>query len=81
MEEYEESLRLALEAGSKFDIEERTQYSETLLHKCIDNYILKRQQAFEQAQDGQALNVAVDKKMEEVINRVLERFIRDNLTN
>jgi 26S proteasome regulatory subunit N2 len=36
LEEYEESLRLALEAGSRFDLNERTQYVETLIHKCID---------------------------------------------
>jgi 26S proteasome regulatory subunit N2 len=42
LEEYEESLRLALEAGEKFDLNERSQYVETLIHKCIDKYIEKR---------------------------------------
>ena len=42
LEEYEESLRLALEAGSKFNLDERSKYVETLIHKCIDKYIEKR---------------------------------------
>ena len=42
LEAYEESLRLALEAGDKFDLNSRNQYTETLIHKCIDNYIEKR---------------------------------------
>lgn len=42
LEEYEEALRLALEAGDKFDLNERSQYVETLLNKCIDKYIEKR---------------------------------------
>jgi len=42
LEEYEEALRLALEAGEKFDLNERSQYVETLLNKCIDKYIEKR---------------------------------------
>lgn len=42
LEEYEEALRLALQAGSKFDLSERSQYVETLIHKCIDQYIEKR---------------------------------------
>jgi 26S proteasome regulatory subunit N2 len=39
LEEYEESLKLALEAGSKFDLNERSEYIETLISKCIDLYI------------------------------------------
>ena len=42
LEEYEEALRLALEAGEKFDLNERSQYVDTLVHKCIDKYIEKR---------------------------------------
>lgn len=32
LEEYEESLRLALEAGDKFDINEKSAYVEKLIH-------------------------------------------------
>jgi len=40
LQEYEESLRLALEAGDKFDLEEKSLYVETLINKCIEKYIM-----------------------------------------
>jgi 26S proteasome regulatory subunit N2 len=69
LEEYEESLRLALEAGDKFDLNEKSQYVETLIHKCIDRYIEKRVQIFDHKQEG----IIVDNKMEGVINKMFDR--------
>ena len=69
MEEYEESLRLALEAGDKFDINEQSQYVETLIHKCIDKYIEKRVQM----KDNGDETVKIEAKMEQVINRMFDR--------
>lgn len=42
LEEHDDALRLALEAGDRFDIYADTQYSETLVSKCMDIYIEKR---------------------------------------
>ena len=42
LEEYDEALRLALDAGDKFNLTEKSKYVETLIHKCIDSYIEKR---------------------------------------
>lgn len=42
LQEHDEALRLALEAGDRFDISHDTLYTETLVHKCIDLYIQKR---------------------------------------
>jgi 26S proteasome regulatory subunit N2 len=42
LQEHDEALRLALEAGSRFDITNDNLYTETLVHKCIDLYIQKR---------------------------------------
>ena len=39
LQEHDEALRLALEAGESFNINAESQYSETLVHKCIDLYI------------------------------------------
>lgn len=47
LEEYEEALKFALEAGSKFNITEDSKYVETLIHKCIDHYIDKRKRQYE----------------------------------
>ena len=38
LEEYDDALRLALEAGDKFDISSENKYVQTLVHKCIDTY-------------------------------------------
>jgi len=36
MEEHEDALRLALEAGQKFDLNEKSQYVDKMIHQCID---------------------------------------------
>jgi 26S proteasome regulatory subunit N2 len=77
LEEYEESLRLALEAGDKFNINEKSQYVETLIHKCIDKYIEKRVQIFDQKDDS----VKIDEKMEGVINKMFDRCFQDGQLN
>jgi 26S proteasome regulatory subunit N2 len=77
LEEYEESLRLALEAGDRFELNERSQYVETLIHKCIDKYIEKRVQIFEKHQEG----LVIDEKMEQVINKMFDRCFQDGQFN
>jgi 26S proteasome regulatory subunit N2 len=77
LEEYEESLRLALEAGSKFDLNERSQYVDTLIHKCIDKYIEKRVALYDKKEEV----IFVDPKMEVVINRMFERCFIDGQFN
>lgn len=42
LEEHDDALRLALEAGSHFDISTDSKYVLTLVHKCIDSYTAKR---------------------------------------
>ena len=38
LEEYHDSLRLALCAGAHFDVNARTEYVDTLVARCIDEY-------------------------------------------
>lgn len=38
LEDFEESLRLALESGDKFDLNEKSQYVEKLINVCIETY-------------------------------------------
>jgi 26S proteasome regulatory subunit N2 len=42
LDEHDEALRLALEAGNHFDILQDNKYVNTLVHKCIDIYTQKR---------------------------------------
>ena len=77
LEEYEEALRLALESGEKFDLNERSQYVETLVHKCIDKYIEKRVAIV----DAKAEGVVIDAKMEGVITKMFDRCYQDQQFN
>lgn len=43
LEEFDESLRLALDAHEEFNLNERTQYVETLINQCIEKYIKLKQ--------------------------------------
>jgi 26S proteasome regulatory subunit N2 len=74
LEEYEEALRLALEAGDRFDLNERSQYVETLVHKCIDKYIEKRVAIVDKKEEG----IEIDAKMENVITKMFERCYQDH---
>lgn len=73
LEEYEEALRLALEAGPLFNLNERSQYVETLVHKCIDKYIEKRVAIVDHKTEG----VEIDAKMETVIAKMFDRCYED----
>jgi 26S proteasome regulatory subunit N2 len=77
LEEYEEALRLALAAGDKFNLNERSQYVETLVHKCIDKYVEKRVAIVDRKEEG----VVVDPKMENVVERMLLRCYDDGQFN
>ncbi len=74
MEQYDEALRLALESGSKFDIEERSAYVETLISKCIDDYKAKRVHNADTRSDED--KIMIDPKLEAVVNKMFERCIR-----
>lgn len=69
LQEHDEALRLALEAGDRFDIMTDNQYTETLLHKCIDLYIQRRVAIC----DYNDKSVQVDGRMEEIVNRKFEQ--------
>ena len=56
LEEFDESLRLALEAGDMFDLNEKSLYVETLINKCIDRYIKLRQDIVENKDGAPAID-------------------------
>lgn len=73
LEEYNDALRLALEAGDLFDIRTESKYVQTLVHKCIDTYTEKRVAIFEKKQEG----VEIDPRMEAIVNRKFEQCFKD----
>lgn len=73
LQEYNDSLRLALNAGKYFDISQKNEYVDTLLTKCIDEYTSLRRQA-----EATGEVVAVDPRMEGIIEQMFQRCYRDN---
>jgi len=73
LEEFDEALRLALESGDLFDLNEKSLYVETLINKCIDRYIKLRQELTESASS----TVVIDTKMERVIEKMFGRCFTD----
>lgn len=68
LQEHDEALRLALEAGDRFSITTDDLYTETLVHKCIDLYIQKRVAIIDQNDTG----IEIDGRMENIVNQKFE---------
>lgn len=79
LQEFNVSLRLALSAGSYFDVSVKNEYIETLLSKCIDEYTGLRRQQLEAAHKGDSEEepIVIDPRMEAIIERMFQRCYRD----
>ena len=73
LEEYDDALRLALEAGDKFDILQESKYVQTLVHKCIDTYTAQKVAIMEKK-----LDIKIDERMEAILNRKFEQCYAEN---
>uniref|UniRef100_M4BF93 Uncharacterized protein n=1 Tax=Hyaloperonospora arabidopsidis (strain Emoy2) TaxID=559515 RepID=M4BF93_HYAAE len=67
LEEYEDALRLALGAGTYFDLNMRSQYTDTIIATCIDNYVAVR------AKEDVEAEKALDPRLTHVVERMFER--------
>jgi len=65
---YEVALRFALGAGELFDVNQRSEYVETIIAKCIDSYTQKKV-----AGDGEE----IDPRQESIVNQMFARCFRD----
>ena len=77
LEEFDESLRLALEAGDRFDINDKGLYVETLLNQCIEKYIKLKQEQTDRKRGPEEPEVQIDQKMEVVIDKMFKRCFQD----
>ena len=71
LQEYNDSLRLALNAGKYFDTSVKSEYVDTLLIKCIDEYTMLRR-----SKEGND-TVVIDNRMENIIEQMFQRCYRD----
>jgi len=73
LEELDDALKYALGAGSLFDIEQSSEYVETLISKCIDEYIRLRVSVM----SGKGEEEKMDERLEAVVERMFERCFTD----
>uniref|UniRef100_A0A7S4DW45 26S proteasome regulatory subunit RPN2 C-terminal domain-containing protein n=1 Tax=Lotharella globosa TaxID=91324 RepID=A0A7S4DW45_9EUKA len=75
LEALDDSLRYALCAGEAFNVSGKTEYVETLLAKCIDEYIRLRIQESESKQKGGAEEKTepIDPRLISIVDQMFER--------
>ena len=72
LEELDDALRYALGAGPKFDVTSGSEYVQTLLSKCIDEYIRLRVAAYENKEDAAAA-AAIDPRLVAIVERMFDK--------
>ncbi|XP_076436013.1 26S proteasome non-ATPase regulatory subunit 1-like [Babylonia areolata] len=71
---YEESLTYALGAGDLFDVNNNSEFVQTIISKCIDHYTRLRVENAELAEEEQK---PIDPRLEAVVNRMFQRCFDD----
>jgi 26S proteasome regulatory subunit N2 len=73
LQEYNEALRTALCAGQYLDIGTKTEYIDTILAQCIDEYKVLRTKF-----EADPTSVTIDPRMEHIIEQMFLRCYRDH---
>jgi len=71
---FDDCLAYAISANNLLDINVKSEYIDTIISKCIDQYIKLRQQ---QAKPGEK-NVDIDPRLENIVNRMFDRCFAHN---
>ncbi|KAG0583531.1 hypothetical protein KC19_3G144500 [Ceratodon purpureus] len=72
--ELNDSLTYALGAGPLFDVSEDTEYVQTLVAKCVDEYILLSVKA---AEANEAEKTVLDPRLVAIVERMLDKCMQD----
>lgn len=72
LEELDDALRYALGAGPKFDVTSGSEYVQTLLSKCVDEYIRLRMAAYKNKEDAAAA-AAIDPRLVAIVERMFDK--------
>ncbi|XKL67270.1 hypothetical protein PGB90_010690 [Kerria lacca] len=70
---FNDSVHYALCAGNLFDVNDRSEYVETIIAKCIDLYIQNQCERFDKPNE----NIEVDNRLIEIVNRMVKRCLDD----
>uniref|UniRef100_A0A7S4R0V7 26S proteasome regulatory subunit RPN2 C-terminal domain-containing protein n=1 Tax=Alexandrium monilatum TaxID=311494 RepID=A0A7S4R0V7_9DINO len=76
LEEYDDARHLALGAGQLFDLSTRSEYVEKITAVAIDEYVKLQTENFELTIKNKD-PVAIDPRLEDVVNRMFERCLED----
>ncbi|KAM4694325.1 LOW QUALITY PROTEIN: 26S proteasome non-ATPase regulatory subunit 1 [Discoglossus pictus] len=72
---FEESLNYALGAGDLFNVNDNSEYVETIIAKCIDHYT---KQCVENAELPEGEKKPVDERLEGIVNKMFQRCLDDH---
>ncbi|XP_015281393.1 PREDICTED: 26S proteasome non-ATPase regulatory subunit 1 [Gekko japonicus] len=72
---FEESLNYALGAGNLFNVNDNSEYVETIIAKCIDHYT---KQCVENSELAEGAKKAVDPRLEGIVNKMFQRCLDDH---
>ncbi|QDZ20143.1 regulatory subunit of 26S proteasome [Chloropicon primus] len=70
--ELQESLTYALCAGSLFDVTEQSDYVQTIVGKCIDEYMKQREKGEISGEE-----IQIDSRLEAIVQRMFKRCLED----
>ncbi|XP_023577829.1 26S proteasome non-ATPase regulatory subunit 1 [Octodon degus] len=71
---FEESLNYALGAGDLFNVNDNSEYVETIIAKCIDHYT---KQCVENADLPEGEKKPIDQRLEGIVNKMFQRCLDD----
>ena len=72
LEELDDALKYALAAGDRFDIEDNSDFVQTLVSKCIDEYVKQSTESSAGEEESK-----VDDRLTTVVERMFERCYSD----
>lgn len=74
--DFDASVKYSLYAGKDFDIEEQSQYIETIVSQCINLYNSLSQKKFVGEVNGDAKSVEIDPRLIGIFERMLEKCVK-----
>lgn len=72
---FDNALQYALGANKLFNVDEPTEYVETIIAKCIDHYTQLQVANFQNSDPSQLK--PVDHRLEDIVNRVFQRYFEE----
>jgi len=72
---FDNALQYALGAGKYFNVDESSEYVETIISKCIDHYTKLQVDNFQTKETGELK--PVDSRLEDIVNRMFQRCFDD----